>query len=315
MWSLALVPYAHRCNKVKEPIVVDADSSAAIPLPTAPTFAAMQHLISENRKILGYDIDGPIFMPMPVLSDPRSVAFNIVGMTGSGKTTLVLFLLAQYFLMPRFEVMIWDPNYSLANVEHLLHTRDLDTIPKGVQLVMEELNRRKQLRRKSLKYFPDPYLLVIDELPTIAEELPKSIKAIKSVILQGRKYNMHLILSGQGTPADILGKSFVRDCISSGYVLSTTDNQARMAGLDQKSINEFLPIVSGDEKGLAILRSPGLIKKPKIVRIPLVTPDDIELIISGRKSEPTAIPQREQIVESNRASADLGWLDEFFKKK
>lgn len=215
----------------------------------------------------------------------------VVGMPGMGKSTALYFFIAQLMLLgARFQVL--DPHASLISLKDLLpYINRTDGCIASAPLIEAELERRMDRYEANNGACPDQhYMLIVDELPAIADreqqllkgmekeeksEFRSLIDVLRRVVCEGRKYKMYCMVVGQSIPASIL-PTIARDNMSSRYVFNCSPSHARMAGLDGKTIEEYLPLLE-KSKGRCIVAPARM--KPFVGAIPMTDVDDLRYVI------------------------------------
>jgi hypothetical protein len=229
--------------------------------PQAPKFGDINLLqyITKGMMILGYTFGGPI---VGTIEDLYSC--NIIGMPGRGKSVFLRFLIAQFMLLGA-KVWVFDSHATMTKLKKLfVYEHDIERMSKMVPRLKQELDDRKRhFDENEGVCLDEPFLLIIDELPTIAaweeemrEEKQKFISIIRfmrRLVLEGRKFNMFLILAGQGTPATVL-PTLTRDNLSSKFVFFTSNGMAKMGGLEKDHIHELLPLLAEVKNGYCVAR-------------------------------------------------------------
>ncbi len=293
-------PVPHTVNyapKITYPSPVPALDSiqGAIPplpplLPKPLPFSTIIENVSMRSLCLGCGVEGAIYGS---IDDLLSTA--IVGRPGTGKTTLLRFVLAQVLKVGGMPVLL-DPHGNIA--DELGDVLSCSETPREIEATArwleQELDKRLVLRRQG-QAMGNPILLLADEWPIIAASSSIAVNVMQRIVLEGRKVGMYALISGQGLPAAILNGTLVRDALSSRYVFHTTPQQARLAGLDNDTAKELLSALDTAGAGKAILASARL--KPEIVAIPDTTTADIRSCIvdssvnvpSGSLARPPAL--------------------------
>lgn len=239
-----------------------ADVSSGMPLPEAPTWAALRRSWSPSpeQMLLGYGVDGPLYGS---INDLLSTA--VAGRPNQGKSTLLRFVYAQVQAVEG-AALVWDLHGSITgDLPGLRSCESVDSIERSAHELLAELESRIKSRTHA------PLLLLVDEWPVLSLASRRAGAAVSRIVLEGRKYGMYALIAGQGLPADRFGGSLVRDALSSRYVFRTTVAQARMAGLE----GDARQLVTNLTPGHAVLAGP---VDPQIVAIPNVQPADLREI-------------------------------------
>lgn len=225
--------------QLTEPVapVVSAEVQAplALPEPQLPVFRTFRELLThgevqsalaQGKMLLGYQQDGTLRLGSWL--DLYSV--GIGGVSGSGKTTTVRFLLFQAVLAGARLVMIdphlHDPAESLAaQFQALTGIHQLppcDDAPDQVMRRITWLNR--EYRRRKSGASGEPLIFVVDELNGLLRRLDdERKKALADLLLdiaqEGRKFGLYALLIGQRwSHADLGGGKIgaaIRDSLAS----------------------------------------------------------------------------------------------------
>ena len=277
-------------------------------IPKAPIFSDMAQLITSDKLVLCYTSQGPVYGTVLDL-----LSMCVVGKPGRGKSTALLYYIL-ILLMSQAEVWVWDPHSGLNELAYgLNYCDDLADIEQTVPTLHKELDERRKLW-KTKKQTKHPLLLLVDEMPVIADfenarikEIAKMAKAkrkskdaedddedmqlvyeqqykpsklLKRFVLEARKWNCYVILSGQALPAEVLS-TLTRDNMSSRIVFESSNMHARMAGLQKEEIDRLLPQLRGAGSGIAVM-DVSRWSKPEIAAIPYTTVDDLRNYIDHR---------------------------------
>lgn len=249
-------------------------------MPEAPVFKDMKYLIGgSDELVLGYGNDGPIY---GTVKDLLSMMF--VGKPGRGKSSALLYYTA-ILVMINAIVWVFDPQGSMSEIKGVLNYKDtMEDIEDSLPDIYSEITERENLWRQNRSVKP-PMLILIDEIPLIADyEADKKIgngilKLTRKAVLEWRKYNVYVILSGQSLPATVL-PTLTRDNLASRLVFYSSDAHARMAGLDEDSRKKLLPVLRKAKAGTAIL-DVSTRDEPDIASIPFTTVNDLVEIVDG----------------------------------
>jgi len=291
---------------LQEPIITDVTAEpeplqiAGPQLPAAPPFRSIAHLMTSESIILTYTSAGPVYGEV---SDLLSMA--LVGKPKRGKTTALLYYLC-ILLLAHAEVWVWDPHGEMSELAYGLNYFDrLEDIAKSVPYLEKQLNERDALY-KATKQVKHPLVLLVDELPVIAEwertqrklkhEVPSPYYIMKRFTLEARKWNGYVFISGQSLPAEVL-PTLTRDNLSSRLVLECSKDHARMIGLDKTAIDTMLPLLKGAERGTHIADFSSW-SQPELADIPYTTISDLRSIIDGQGND---ISNTETFVEADVA--------------
>lgn len=242
-------------------------------LPQAPTFRSIASQIQPGRLILGFNSQGAIYGDVSDL-----LSMGVVGKPGTGKSSALLYYLAMLLLVDA-SVWVFDPHGSLNELAGCInYTDDLNEIADIVPELHKELDERSALYKRT-KRVKKPLLVLIDELPVISRWEQKNkpthstLELVERFVLEARKWNCFVILSGQSLPAEVL-PTLTRDNLSSRIVFNSSNAHARMAGLDEESRKKLLPMLKRAQPGTAIL-DVSRRSEPDIVSLPYTTIDDL----------------------------------------
>lgn len=243
------------------------------PLPVAPPFRSIISQIKPGHLFLGQGVNGAIWGDITDLLSTLDV-----GRPGTGKSTLLRNVCGHVMIIGG-KPIIFDPHGSIlddlgSSFECAESPHEIVTYAQSIDGL---LTNRLQQRRAGRTNFK-PVLLLVDEMPIIAEMAMEALPAIRRIVLEGRKVGMFALISGQGVPASILGGTLVRDAMASRYVFCTSPQQARMAGLENETAKSMMAILEEAGPGKAVLATSN--RKPEIVAIPDTTTDDIRFIVS-----------------------------------
>ena len=262
-----------------EPESTGQDEQAAR-IPQSPAFREMCHLITKERLVLCWSVDGPVYGTVTDL-----LSMVIVGLPGRGKTTALTYYVAM-LLKAGAEVHVWDPHSSLnelVGVEGLRYTDDLADMSASVPGLFAELEERRQLW-KTKRQVKRPLLLLVDELPVIGRYASKKnkdiIELIEKFTLEARKWNCYFIGSGQSTDAEIL-PTRITENLSSRILFFCSDRRARMAGLtDEKAIKTLLPQLKPDDVKGKMIFDCARIGEPILGAIPFTSVSDVSQFVN-----------------------------------
>lgn len=298
-----------RVQKVQEVAAVQEVAQIAEAMPVAPPYREVDPLITSNRLVLCYTVAGAVF---GTIADLLSMC--VVGKPGRGKSTALLYYIL-VLLKAGAEVWIWDPHSGLNELSYgLRYFDDLADIERSCLPLHKELEERRQLWKEK-KQTKHPLLLLVDEMPVIADyenqrakEVATAVKVakqegpdaaaeamedakefdlwrrpsrlLKKFVLEARKWNCYVILSGQALPAEVLS-TLTRDNLSSRIVFESCNMHAKMAGLQKEEIDRLLPMLRGAGPGKAVM-DVSRWSKPVLAAIPQTTVDDLREYIDGR---------------------------------
>lgn len=207
---------------------------------------------SQNKIVLGYSQEG---IRMGTWLDLYSC--GIGGVSGSGKTTTVRFLLFQAILQGSQLVMV-DPHInsveeSLAAQFRNLPVHLLEPCNHYPTQVMQRINfLDKELQRREDKNIKTPHIIfVIDEFNKVMargdEETADHLRALLDAIEQeGRKFGIFAMIIGQRWSAQDIGSASIRSALAATLVHRFTDvDQAKKLIGDARSANKVLGLANG----------------------------------------------------------------------
>lgn len=233
----------------------------------------------------------------------------VLGDTGSGKTCLVQWLLANHYPKDS-EVLVLDPHDRKGQWGH--HP----TIGRGrnfpaIELALEKLVAEMDRRYSSGDYNHQAQIVVIEEMPAIAANCKTATASIACLTLEARKVGIFLIVLSQGWEVDsigIKGKGSIRKSflfISLGEFALDKAKQLD-TGLLQQLKDCDRPCLVGDE--LAII--PNFAASP-----PADIRSSLDRLLERTAIEPTPIAQTEPLATPSKIdSLDDKTLDELLAK-
>jgi S-DNA-T family DNA segregation ATPase FtsK/SpoIIIE len=133
----------------------------------------------------------------------------LAGNTGTGKTYLLVYLIREAI---RENARVWvmdGKNDELTAFARALKIKTIgntsEEIKHFIELAEVEMNRRYALGHKRFR----PFFLFVDEFATLALDMPKKdyqemLACLKSLVLKGRRANIHLVFSLQRPSAESL---------------------------------------------------------------------------------------------------------------
>lgn len=288
-------------------------------VPQAPVYAEVDALITDQRLVLCYTQEGPVFGTVADL-----LSMCVVGKPGRGKSTALLYYIL-ILLKAGAEVWIWDPHSGLNDLRYgLNYADDLGDIEASCPKLHNMLEQRRKLWKEQ-KRVMHPLLLLVDEMPVIKDyedarakevkllskqgskedkeearneqlefdQLYRPSRLLKKFVLEARKWNCYVILSGQALPAEVLS-TLTRDNMSSRIVFESCNMHAKMAGLQKEQIDGLLPSLKGAGPGVAVM-DVSRWSKPVLAAIPNTTVEDLRAFIDeGRTVESNFIPSAER---------------------
>ncbi len=332
--------------KAKPEEVVDAD----VPLPQAPPFREMSHLISEQRMPLCYISEyGENVPAFGTIDDLLSMA--VTGKPGRGKTTALMYYVCM-LLKCGAEVFVFDPHGAMNEIA-VLNNRPLPGMPPSarilyvdrredmvntVPVLQGKLDERDTLYR-TRKQTLHPLLLLADELPVMADydaqtaaeykvinkareragqvalEVPLMIDLIRRFVLEARVWRCFFIGSGQSFDSEILPTRVTQN-LNSRIVFFSSDQRARMSGLENDVVKELLPLIRRAGPGVMVFDCSRW--EPMIGAIPSITIDDMAafLGVQSRSSLPD-LPMHPSLsgLQTTGPLSSLGQNDEDCSEK
>lgn len=285
-------PFMKGTAKVQE-IAAQPQGLLAPVVPQAPVYAEVDPLITDQKLVLCYTQEGPVFGTVEDL-----LSMCVVGKPGRGKSTALMYYIL-ILLKAGAEVWIWDPHSGLNDLGYgLNYCDDLGDIEQSCPKLHSMLEQRRKLWKEQ-KQVMHPLLLLVDEMPVIADyendrlkelkgqkedlleydQFYKPSRLLKKFVLEARKWNCYVILSGQALPAEVLN-TLTRDNMSSRIVFESCPMHAKMAGLQKEQIDGLLPSLKGAGPGIAVM-DVSRWSTPVLAAIPNTTVDDLRAFIDG----------------------------------
>jgi len=163
---------------------------------------------------------GPQAIALPEVADIRKALAKphmlILGETGSGKSTLVKFLVAS----ASCPSIVLDPHAApddWQGMKVIGAGRKYQAIGDEISLLVELMDSRYEDRNQGQKNFV-PLLVIIDEFPAIAATLGKSFtEQIMLLVRESRKVAIKLVILSQGAEVKTLGidgQGSIRECFA-----------------------------------------------------------------------------------------------------
>lgn len=277
------------------PVAMLSKAAADDTLPVAQSFNDVLGVWKPTlqQMLLGFGRNGPVYC---TIDDMLSIA--VVGRPKTGKTTILRFIYAQCLLIGA-QVMVWDLHRNL--VKDLPGANSYTQLEQ-IEFAAEHAETLMRTRLKFEVYDDQPLMVLIDEWPLLARASDAIKDVVGRIVLEGRKVNIFLIVSGQGFPASLFGGSMVRDAFNSRYVCHTSTKQAEMTGLDK----EFVPLVRNLPRGYAVLDG-SAVRDPQIVAIPNTTKEDVTALIttSARSQKATSTTSGATSAEGEATSGEV----------
>jgi hypothetical protein len=299
------------------------EEEAPIPIPQAPNFWDIIHLITENSMPLCFVVDqnprsrtyGQTVPAFGTILDLLSLC--VIGRPGRGKSVLLLYylcILAKY----GSEIHILDPQGAFKDLM-LLHGKLLPAMPPTARIyyysdlaemeaavsnVMADIKEREKLYKPHLENgefvhctIKHPLVVMADELPIIAEmdieikqktkeenkarkeeglealQIRQVTQMVKTSVLAARKYGVYFVGVAQSIDATIL-PTRVTAGFNSRIIFSSTEQKARMAGLESADAKRLLPIIRRAGPGKTIYDC-GRWDMPLVAAFPNMTIEDV----------------------------------------
>jgi DNA segregation ATPase FtsK/SpoIIIE, S-DNA-T family len=140
-------------------------------------------------------------------NEPGSVHAAVVGMTGSGKSTLMRTMVLSAQMIGGSQLALFDPTGGLEplsghpSVWHGGLFRQVDEIERGLEMLANVIGRRS---------FPLLFAFV-DEVPDLVAQRPKIKEHLSRLAQAGRHAGLHLIVGAQHPLASELGAATLRN--------------------------------------------------------------------------------------------------------
>jgi hypothetical protein len=294
-----------------------------IPIPVAPNFWDIIHLITQERMPLCFVVDqnprsrtyGQTVPAFGTILDLLSLC--IIGKPGRGKSVLLLFYIC---CLEKYgaEMHVLDPQGAFKELQ-LLHGKLLPAMPPTARIyyysnliemeevvsnVLDEIKDREELYKPHLyngelrlHTIKHPLVILADELPIIAEmdienrqrvkeenqarkeegleqlQIRQVTNMVKTAVLAARKYAVYFVGASQSIDATIL-PTRVSAGFNSRIVFSSTEQKARMAGLESEIAKRLLPVIRRAGPGKVIYDC-GRWDAPLIAAFPAMTIEDV----------------------------------------
>ena len=196
---------------------------------TPPSIPSALDVLNYQHFVLGYSTTGQaIEQPLSSLK-----SFGIGGVSGSGKTSLLAFLLAQSILKEQAQLILIDPHLGsaeslankLASLNHafIAPPSDLSNAHTAIQTALDQFQQRQHHHQPYTPLFIcfDEWLALMrhKQLKAPAQELAEKLTQ------EGRKYNMHGVFASQKWTASKSGD--MRDTLPSHIVCRTRQDLGR----------------------------------------------------------------------------------------
>lgn len=246
--------------------------------------------------VLGSDVLGEPYLID--FSDSNTPHLLIAGQTGSGKSVLLMSILASIMAIytpQEVEMLLVDPKYvELTQFENSPYTRELATEVEEALILLEnlvvEMKRRysefKAKRVQNIAQYNNlvskenrlkRIVMVFDEYASMMEDSNENQKrlesAIKSLSQLARAAGIHLIICTQTPRADIITTT-IRNNLTARVALKVADTNASNLILDTKGAERLLGkgdmlFKTGLSSSLLRLKSPFTIKEEveKVIKL------------------------------------------------
>jgi hypothetical protein len=142
------------------------------------------------------------------------------------------------------------------------------------------------------------------------------IELIRRFVLEARKWRCFFIGSGQSFDSEIL-PTRVTQSLNSRIVFFSSDQRARMSGLENDVVKELLPVIRNAGPGVMVFDCSRW-EKPMIGAIPVITMDDMMAFLGVQPGASLPnIPMRQSLPgpHTTETLLSLGQFDEDFSEK
>lgn len=187
----------------------------------------------------------PVELPAPLtLSDIKKSLSKphilVLGETGSGKSTLVKFLVSQA-AAPSIVLDSHAAPDDWQGMNVIGMGRNYRAIGKAVRQLVSFMDTRYQARSQGQKQF-EPLIVVIDEFPAAAANLGKAFTDnIMLLVREARKVSIRLIILSQGSEVKTLGiegQGSIRECFAIVAIGKFATDRAK--ALKDEQIKQFI---------------------------------------------------------------------------
>ncbi|MBC7234365.1 MAG: DUF87 domain-containing protein [Chloroflexi bacterium] len=141
------------------------------------------------------------------LTAPSSAHAAVIGMTGSGKSTLIRTMVLSAQMIGGAEIALFDPSRGLRPLSGHPSVwrggmfRSAEECELGLEVLANSIGRR----RRGLMY------VIVDEVPDLVAQRPRIKDHLARIAQAGRHAGMHLILGAQHPLATELGSTTLRN--------------------------------------------------------------------------------------------------------
>jgi energy-coupling factor transporter ATP-binding protein EcfA2 len=193
---------------IGEAAIVERYKQAVFPVPKMPDLNIYNHVLSLFPE--QETEDRPPIVSFDSILD-RGVGICLFGDSGSGKSSAAKYLIGLASQGSEIKLIVADPHYDGSGDwgSDTLIIDDYDLILRCVRASLDELDRRKKLRKQGIKSFPK-LVFIWDEWPSVrvAAKNAKSNICEEAVIRLGsecRKYEMLSIFCSQSGNTKAMG--------------------------------------------------------------------------------------------------------------
>lgn len=195
---------------IGEAAVIERYKQIAFPSPRMPDLNIHNHILGMMPEDVQEVEDKPPIIPFDSILD-RGVGICLFGDSGSGKSSAAKYLIGLASQGSEIKLIVCDPHYDGGGDwgNDTLIIDDYPTILKCLQWSLNELDRRKSLRKQGVKQFPK-LVFIWDEWPSVrvAAKRAKLDICEEAVIRLGsecRKYDMLSIFCSQSGNTKAMG--------------------------------------------------------------------------------------------------------------
>lgn len=192
---------------IGEAAIIERYKQAVFPTPKMPDLNIYNHVLG---MFPDQEEDKPPIVPFNSILD-RGVGICLFGDSGSGKSSAAKYLIGLASQGSEIKLIVSDPHYDGGGDwgQDTLIVDDYDLILKCLRASLDELDRRKSLRKQGVKQFPK-LVFIWDEWPSVrvAAKRAKLDICEEAVIRLGsecRKYDMLSIFCSQSGNTKAMG--------------------------------------------------------------------------------------------------------------
>ena len=193
---------------IGEAAIIERYKQAVFPSPKMPDLNIYNHVLGMFPDEQA--IDSPPIVPFNSILD-RGVGICLFGDSGSGKSSAAKYLIGLASQGTEIKLIVADPHYDGSGDwgQDTLIIDDYQMILKTLRAALDELDRRKKLRKQGVKSFPK-LVFIWDEWPSVrvAAKRAKLDICEEAVIRLGsecRKYEMLSIFCSQSGNTKAMG--------------------------------------------------------------------------------------------------------------